>query len=315
MFRRSPSAKTPAPFPPIEKDNRCPRCGFNHEGWAFEPGYEKLCVKCGTPLAGPEEPDPYAQEKDGGAGFFGRLLGGLFGTKQGGVTEGVKQGEAPEAAHPDLATVGDDPGGRQPFPDPPGSFREEVESTGAAEQGGRPALEDVGEPVGQLDEPRAPEAAHIGACKREGRLLAAQGNYREAIELLRKVVALEPNDPEAWGELGRILYKGPGDLSASIECSRRALAIDEDLVWVKCNLCLALLFDGQFDLSKKGFLEVIRSVRNSRGCDEAFAENSKTLLHDCLGELYASKKEASGACLDHIRETIELLEIEKIYFH
>ncbi len=313
MFRRFPSAKIPTPFPPIEKDTRCPRCGFNHEGWAFEPGYEKLCVKCGRPLDGPEEQDPSAQKQDRDAGFFGRLMGGLFGTKQG-KTEGAKEGDAPDAAPPDLAASSDDPDERKAFPDPLEAFREVVESTEASEQG-RPEAEGVAEAVEPFDEPRAPEAANIGACKREGRLLADQGDYRQAIELLRKAVAFEPNDPDAWGELGRLFYKGPGDLSASIECSRRALAIDEDLVWVKCNLCLALLFDGQFDLARKGFLEVIRSVRNSRGCDEAFEENCKTLLQDCLGELYASKKEASDECLDHIREIIELLEIEKIYFH
>ena len=133
--------------------------------------------------------------------------------------------------------------------------------------------------------------------------------------MLEEVVAFEPNDLDSWGELGRIHYKGTRDLQQSIECSRKALGIDEDLVWVKCNLCLALLFDGQFDLAKKGFLEVIRSVRNSRGYDEEFQENCKALLHDCLGELYVSKKEASGERLAHIKDIIELLEIEKIYFH
>ena len=155
----------------------------------------------------------------------------------------------------------------------------------------------------------------MGACKREGRLLAAQGRYEAATRMLEKVVAFEPNDLESWGELGRIHYKGTKNLPESIECSRRALEIDEDLVWVKCNLCLALLFDGQFDLAKKGFLEVIRSFRNSRGYDREFQENCKALLHDCLGELYASKKETSGERLAHIKDIIELLEIEKIYFH
>lgn len=306
MFRRFPSTKIPAPFPPIEKDTRCPRCGFNHEGWAFEPGYEKRCVKCGTPLDGPEEMGPSAEEKDEGAGFFGRLVGGLFGTRRG-KREGVEAGEAQEPPPPDLPTSGDAPGDRK-------VFREAVESTERTEQG-QPEAGAVSEPLEPLAEPQTPEAAIIGACKREGRLHAAQGNYREAIEMLRKVVAFEPNDPDAWGELGRVLYKGPADFPASIECSRRALAIDEDLVSVKCNLCLALLFDGQFDLAKKGFLEIIRSVRNSRGCDEAFEENGKTLLQDCLGELYTAKQEASGKRLDQIREIIELLEIEKIYFH
>jgi hypothetical protein len=31
--------------------------------------------------------------------------------------------------------------------------------------------------------------------------------------------------------------------------------------------------------------------------------------------LYISEQEASGESLDHIKDIIELLEIEKIYFH
>ena len=58
---------------------------------------------------------------------------------------------------------------------------------------------------------------------------------------------------------------------------------------MKCTLCLAPSFDGQFDLAKKGFLQVIRSVRNSRGYDEEFQENCKALLHDCVGA-YVSRR-------------------------
>ena len=52
----------------------------------------------------------------------------------------------------------------------------------------------------------------MGICKRNGRLFAEQGRYEEAIEMFEKVVAFEPNDLEAWGELGRIHYKGTKDL-------------------------------------------------------------------------------------------------------
>ncbi len=246
MFKRFQPPKASPPYPPIEEDIRCPRCGFNHDGWAFEPGYDKLCVKCGTALEGPG--DAAASEE------------------QNTERPGLVDKDAP------------------PYEDPQAA-------------------------------PRDPEAAHVGACKREGRLLAGQGRYEEAVEMLEKVVAFEPNEVDAWAELGRIHYRGTGDLPRAIDCCRKALEIDEDLVSVKCDLCLALLFDGQYDLAKKGLLEVIRTVRNSRGHDEEFRENGKALLHDCLGELYVSKKQASGERLTHIKDIIELLEIEKIYFH
>ena len=313
MFKRFQSAKPPPPFPPIEEDIRCPQCGFNHAGWAFEPGYAKLCVKCGRILEAATSPDHADDKDDADAGFLGRLFGGLFGKKRA-EPEEVQGRAEPDTFPQDPGTTGGFLGDPEGLPDAMEASREEIEGTDTPEERGHESG-DLWEPVEHYDALGDPEAAHIGACKKEGRLLAAEGRYQEAIELLRKVIEFEPNDLEAWGELGRVYYKGPGDLAKSIECSRKALAIDDDLVWANCNLCLALLFDGQFEPAKKGFMEVIRSVRDSRSYDEEFQDNYKALLHDCLGELYSSKKEASGILLDHINEIIELLEIEKIYFH
>ncbi len=313
MFKRFLSPKVPTPFPPIEKDIKCTQCGFNHDGWAFEPGYAKLCVKCGTILEASEGPERFEEQNAEGAGFFGRIVGGIFGRKQEEPAQG-ESSEAPETRRPHIEAYGAFPVEREVLPEATAAGPRQP---GQAEPAEEPRHQtETGRGHADLHvEPPDPEAARVGACKREGRLLAAQGRYEEATRMLEKVVAFEPNDLESWGELGRIHCKGTKNLPESIECSRRALEIDEDLVWVKCNLCLALLFDGQFDLAKKGFLEVIRSVRNSRGYDREFQENCKALLHDCLGELYVSKKEASGERLAHIKDTIELLEIEKIYFH
>jgi tetratricopeptide (TPR) repeat protein len=313
MFKRFQAAKPHPPFPPIEEDIRCPQCGFNHAGWAFEPGYAKLCVKCGQILEAAASPDLTEERDDTDAGFFGRLFSSLFG-KKGAEPEEVPVRVEPDPFPQDLGTSGEFLGDPEGFPDAVEASQEENEGTDTPEERGHEPG-DLWEPVEQYDALGDPEAAHIGACKKEGRLLAAEGRYQEAIELLRKVIEFEPNDLEAWGELGRFYYKGPGDLAKSIECSRKALAIDDDLVWANCNLCLALLFDGQFEPAKEGFMEVIRSVRDSRRYDKEFQENCKALLHDCLGELYSSKKEASAILLDHINEIIELLEIEKIYFH
>jgi tetratricopeptide (TPR) repeat protein len=313
MFKRFQSAKPPPPFPSIEEDVRCPQCGFNHEGWAFEPGYAKLCVKCGQILEEAANPDHNEENDHADAGFLGRVFSGLLGKKRGEPEEARVRVE-PDTLHQGLRTTGESLREPEDLTDGIEASQEEVEGADPPEEREQES-DDLWEPLEYDDELGDPEAAHIGSCKKEGRLLAAEGRYQEAIELLRKVIEFEPNDPEAWGELGRIYYRGPRDLAKSIEYSRKALAIDEDLVWAKCDLCLALSFDGQFEPAKKGFMDVIRSVRESRNYDEKFQANYKALLHDCLGELYSAKKEASGILFDHINEMIELLEIEKIYFH
>jgi tetratricopeptide (TPR) repeat protein len=312
MFNRFQFPKDPAPFP-IEENIKCPQCGFNHVGWAFEPGYAKLCVKCGSVLETSEIPEQLEDQPDQGAGFFGRIFQGMFNRKQRGQ-EQTENGKGPAKNRAQIQRYEDPPGEREAFHDITG---ENPRQPGQERPDEGPSYEANEAPEYPLphDKPPDPEAARVGACKREGRLLAAQGRYEEAAEMFQKVVAFEPNDVESWAELGRIHYQGTKDLTKSIECSRKALEVDGDLVRVKCNLCLALLFDNQFDLARKGFLEVIRSVRNSRGYDEEFQENCRALLQDCLGDLYLAKKTASGEMLAHISEFIELLELEKIYFH
>ncbi len=313
MFKRFQPPKAPPPFPPIEEDIRCPQCGFNHDGWAFEPGYAKLCVKCGVALEAYVDPEESEGKNNKGAGFFGKVLGGVFGRKKE-QQAGEETGEEQDPTGADLETHEESP---VPEEITAGATETAQEPSGPTLPPEEPEQEtdDTPEYADPCAAPSNPEAVHVGACKREGRLFAEQGRYEEAIEMFEKVVAFEPNDVDTWCELGRIHYKGTQDLSSAIECSRKALEIDEDLVSVKCTLCLALLFDGQYDLAKKGFLEVIRSVRNSRDYGEEFQENCKALLHDCLGELYVSKKEASGERLACIKDIIDLLEIEKIYFH
>ena len=313
MFKRYQTPKDPVPFPLIEEDITCPQCGFNHAGWAFEPGYAKLCVKCGSVLEIseiPERPEEQAEEE---TGFFGKIFHGMFSRKQGGPAQ-VENAKDPARDQAHIAGDEEPPGKWEAPPDITVKGPRQPGQEWPTQRPHGETDEDRNYPI-PPDKPPDPEAARIGACKREGRLLAAQGRYEEAAEMFRKVVAFEPNDVEAWGELGRIHYQGTKDLATSIECSRKALEIDGDLVRVRCNLCLALLFDSQFDIARQGFLEVIRSVRNSRGCGQEFQENCRALLQDCLGDLYLAKKTASDEMLSRIREFIELLELEKLYFH
>ena len=82
MFKRFQSPKTSPPFPQIEEDIKCPQCGFDHAGWAFEPGYAKLCVKCGSALDVSDPPECLEKKGAGEGGFFNRVFHGMFAGKQ-----------------------------------------------------------------------------------------------------------------------------------------------------------------------------------------------------------------------------------------
>ncbi|MEW6442391.1 MAG: hypothetical protein AB1640_15750, partial [bacterium] len=51
---------------------KCPHCGFNHEGWGFVPGYERVCVKCRTPIEG-EWPEDEEETGPSQPGFLRRM--------------------------------------------------------------------------------------------------------------------------------------------------------------------------------------------------------------------------------------------------
>jgi tetratricopeptide (TPR) repeat protein len=294
----------------------CPQCGFNHEGWGFEPGYEKQCVKCSFVLAPPDESELSEDADAARAGFFRRILGRLFGRKRKGEVAGDRGAYAIPKPTPPLEA-------------PQLSIPEEAscpqEEPICGEALAAPLCPTVIEPIEEARDiwmescasVLSPQHEDAVACERSdsARLLADGGQCEEAISLLEKSVETSPDDAAAWVELGRLHYTYTRDFARSIACSNQALALNDKLVQAHCNLCLAQLQQGQFDVARKGLLRVIRLVEKSKDSQEQFQQNTKVLLHDCLSDLYNAKRQASGELHEKIADVIELLELEKICFH
>lgn len=293
---------------------KCQQCGFDHTGWAFEADYEKICVKCGTKLEGVEEVDSETDHPaDNRPAIFSRMFNTLFKKKKGKNTEGNEEAYRIAAALEtgrleDSRLVEQERARAEELSSCEGAILSEP---GIPERKPREKPKPAQEPAGAGKQ----DQENLIACKESAHLLWKKGCHEEAVDLYRKAIEIEPNDPEAWGELGRIYYDGLKDYPKSIEFSRMALSLDDGLIWIHCNLCLALLQEGQFDAAKKGFLKIIRLIQETKDSGEVYRENMQALLHDCLGQLYSAKKEASGNLRAEISDIIELLELEKIYFH
>ncbi|MGD0766751.1 MAG: tetratricopeptide repeat-containing glycosyltransferase family protein [Tepidisphaeraceae bacterium] len=65
------------------------------------------------------------------------------------------------------------------------------------------------------------------------------GRTAEAIEALRKAVALDPNVPEAWSNLGNE-FRNDLKFDQAIECYQKALRLKPDFADAQCNLGVAL---------------------------------------------------------------------------
>jgi Flp pilus assembly protein TadD len=65
------------------------------------------------------------------------------------------------------------------------------------------------------------------------------GRTAEAIEALRRAVALDPNVPEAWSNLGNE-FRNDLKFDQAIECYRKALRLKPDFADAQCNLGVAL---------------------------------------------------------------------------
>ncbi len=151
--------------------------------------------------------------------------------------------------------------------------------------------------------------------KQLGELLQKEGHHKKAIDVLKKAVEIKPDDAEAWGELAESYYQGPKNLPKAIDCSRKALAIDDSLIGIHCTLYLALLYDGQYRPAKKGFLAVTRMIQKYNDFEEESKEKSEAILFDCLNGLYNDRKEVTGKLLEEITDIIDMIELERICFN
>ena len=292
---------------------KCKQCGYDHRGWAFESEYETLCVKCGSKLDGVEEIGPIPEPPGARPPVLNRFFNSLFKRRK---TKSVdeERGAGRLAVALESGRLED-----SRFVEQERVRAEEMSPSGDREvsacvipERSIPENPKPG-PVPMGKEETDPES--LIAYKESAHILWEKGRHEEAVERLKKAIEIEPDDPESWGELGRIYYDGMKDYTKSIECSLKALSVEDGLVWVHCNLCLALLQDNQFDKAKKGFLRIIRLIQDTKDSGEEYRENMQALLHDSLGRLYSAKKEASGTLLAEITDIIELLELERIYFH
>ena len=104
-------------------------------------------------------------------------------------------------------------------------------------------LADLARVCEQNDVPLPPSPIVSGQRGKElsalARGLAAVGKPKEALDAVRQLVKIEPNDAGHWTEMGRLLLE-LGDDNAAIAAMERALAIDETRSPIWNNFGVAL---------------------------------------------------------------------------
>ena len=161
-------------------------------------------------------------------------------------------------------------------------------------------LEYQPEPVGQAGAlPAAGPALETYARHRENALeferaqkADAAQDYQEAVTLLRKVVASDPNDYQAWTELGTVLFKQK-NLSEAGKAFAQALKL-------KPSYELALLNLGKLQLSQKNNDAAVETLTRLVNGQPQIAE-----AQFCLGEALLQVKKGSSAVV-HLNEALKL---------
>jgi serine/threonine-protein kinase len=78
------------------------------------------------------------------------------------------------------------------------------------------------------------------AHDRLGHILVQQKRYGEAEAAFREALLLDPRLAGTWGNLGAVLANFRGDHQRAVDAYRRALEIDPDSVFARCNLGTSL---------------------------------------------------------------------------
>ncbi len=97
---------------------------------------------------------------------------------------------------------------------------------------------------------------YIGCCNRE------LGNYNKAIEAYIKAIAIDPNDADAWNDLG-VAYRDLGQYENALETFKQAVRIDPDYEFFHFNLGLTFGNLGLYKDAVESFKQAIRINPNS----------------------------------------------------
>jgi cellulose synthase operon protein C len=92
-----------------------------------------------------------------------------------------------------------------------------------------------------VDKALAAVPGYPAALRMQARLLALDQKYDEAIELVDKIIAAAPNDPDAWHAKGDFLMYGKSNVPAAIDAYRHALTAKPDFMVARSSLITVLL--------------------------------------------------------------------------
>lgn len=84
---------------------------------------------------------------------------------------------------------------------------------------------------------------HLGALLGLAPLLIAQERYRDAEALLRRALAVAPDSPEAHAYMAHVHFWTTGDIAATVDCTRRSLALRPDQPGVRSSLLMFSQYD------------------------------------------------------------------------
>jgi len=101
-------------------------------------------------------------------------------------------------------------------------------------------------------------------------------DYASAEPLLKKVVAADPNNFQAWFDLG-FVYNGLGNTQESIAAYRKSVAAKPDVFESNLNLGLMLAKTGQPDAEQ--FLRAATTLKPTASVDEGHARAWLSLAH------------------------------------
>jgi tetratricopeptide (TPR) repeat protein len=151
----------------------------------------------------------------------------------------------------------------------------------------------------------------IIALLEEATIAFHEGREKEAEELYKKIIALEPAVRQAHGNLGALYFK-QGQHEEAERFLQKAIEIDPDYVFPRCNLASMRIGQGRLE-EAEGLLQPITELRTSRpqelhfynrvSADLFMAQEKYELAEQCLEMILEMEPEDEDAqaCLRQVR--------------
>ena len=139
--------------------------------------------------------------------------------------------------------------------------------------------------------------------------MADLGRFEEATKRFKDAIKIDENNEFYWAGIGWHYFADLRDFPHAIEATKKALLIDDKAIWIRSNLALAMLFNGQYEVARREYTDILQAIISDDYSDNEYGRDKVLLIkEEVLKDLAQALQESEGEHRAKLVDIIEMIE-------